>query len=226
MRALAVTRSSQVSQSKDATGSGTRVSASVAVSRRRGSPVRPPRAAEPLTDATEASAVSSRRSAEGEVRGHERLVAPVGVREERPFGSTGPQRGQQPPYGGRFEERQVGRENHDGLGCGVAQARVERGDRARAGRLLARPADRPGGGPRVRHDDGGPGVRAGGEHPVEQRPAAHAEAGFVGAPEPAGGATGEHDGVVGGVVSGVGGSYAVTPEYAAPLITGNSPAPP
>lgn len=165
MRALAVARSSQVSQSKDATGSGTRVRSSAAVSRLQG---QPGEAAVLVGECAQFPA--ERRRA---VRGHERLVAPVGVGEQHPFGATAPQSGQQPPYGGHFEERQVGREDHDGLGGGVPQTGVERGDRARAGRFLTRPAHRPGGGPRVGYDDRGPGVGTGTEPPVEQRATAH-----------------------------------------------------
>ncbi len=131
----------------------------------------------------------------GAVRGHERLVAAVGVAEQRALGAALPEGGRQPPYRRRLEERQVGGEDDDDGGRGVPQPRVERGDGAAAGRLLARPAHRAGGRAGVgdHHGDGRAG--AGGQHPVEQRPAADADAGLVGAAEPPGGAPGEHDGV-------------------------------
>ena len=96
----------------------------------------------------------------------------------------------------------------------VPQPGVRARPAARRRRVLARPGHGARGGPGAADDDGGAGVGTGGEHPVEQRPAAHPHAGLVRAAEPPGGAPGEHDGVVRGRARAAGRARARSPpEY-------------
>ncbi len=119
----------------------------------------------------------------GAVRGHERLVAPVGVGAQRPFPAGLCGGGEQGVDRARAEERKVGGEDENVVRRRQPQPRAQRRQRTAALRHFPGPDDRSGGRTTVAHDDGTSRAVACREDPVEQRPAADPDSWLVGAAE-------------------------------------------